>query len=935
MLLACRERAPAMAPPVFLTTGREASPPPSPSTARALEQWLGETFDAALFETQQGRFLRFVRVERQASVGVALVLAKSREPSAEDEVLVPVAALGEVGVPPCIAKVYLFLFDVPVHGTSGEVTAKRTRADGDSISKIIVSRAPVEGSGTARANQSTLTVASFFSQISHKLSQTSLSVQTAVGSGGTQGARPHVASWANFPNLADLARAADVFQSAEPVLSWADAEEFLSAALNMPVSGRPAVLGAAARLDSRLATQTSVRTAVAAAVDAARETHIELTMKDKGAIVAAQGVPAADTSPAARPQPAPAAAALAAPAARPARDAPGEPEAEEQGDDSESSGSSESYETDTESASDRPARKRKRKRGRHDKRKKKRKRKKSKPSRKEHRRHRQGAPSSAHETFSPGADLAKLTPAGMRASQVAKVLFSNPTLSKAAQYDECEPESGDDGEGVAQRRTAFAVRRLTAMYGTSWIPDEPVASAADLRNVREHAAHLVASRGAGTMVASGSGAQLAQGCHGAGPSSNQGRPIDVDADDRTVTLSTGAAPLASEQQVGAVLPDVVERLHAHGAQLAYTPGEDVGAGIRSAPENLRTDLARAVGSNGKVDATGERKSTRCTMPSVVMRMYSTLVEEVHEALRMLPTEDESGSQHMSMKAARKLAEASVWGYFHVSDYIKEVGRTFSSRNSPKSGSLEELQHAWRYIREALLTTASALYDMKATDAGVTKVDARLGSVVNSLRLDVYDVRVWLGRVLESWERAVARFRRGRPEVPSFAECIAAHEEFFRLLSFTASMSLRSESGRRDKRNTRSRGEEGGGGSSRSRSRRGRVDKSSDEDDGDSSDKPKTASRGSRGSKPHKSKRSSLGRGSGGDGKAKKTSTAASAWPDKPRMSAEQFEAFKTEVREKCGDSCNFFLVTSCKREDCKYSHDIPPAFLEIRAKYAA
>eukprot|EP00327_Prymnesium_parvum_P020608 CAMPEP_0113294064 /NCGR_PEP_ID=MMETSP0008_2-20120614/35692_1 /TAXON_ID=97485 /ORGANISM="Prymnesium parvum" /LENGTH=220 /DNA_ID=CAMNT_0000146637 /DNA_START=352 /DNA_END=1011 /DNA_ORIENTATION=- /assembly_acc=CAM_ASM_000153 len=220
-----------MAPPMFFTTGREASSPPSPNDARALEQWLVDNFDAALFQMRQGRVLRFVRVERQTGADVALVIAKSRTPVSADEVMVPLTALGDDGVPPCIAKVYMFLFDTPVHGASGEVVAKRTRVDGESISKITVEREPTAGSGTARASQSTLSVASFLSQIAQGLTQLRLRLPEDEGSGGVQEESGEVVSWAAFSSLADLARAADVFQSAEPVLSWADAEEFLAAAL--------------------------------------------------------------------------------------------------------------------------------------------------------------------------------------------------------------------------------------------------------------------------------------------------------------------------------------------------------------------------------------------------------------------------------------------------------------------------------------------------------------------------------------------------------------------------------------------------------------------------------------------------------------------------------------------------------------------------------
>lgn len=64
------------------------------------------------------------------------------------------------------------------------------------------------------------------------------------------------------------------------------------------------------------------------------------------------------------------------------------------------------------------------------------------------------------------------------------------------------------------------------------------------------------------------------------------------------TLS-GAAALTSEQQLGAVGPDVAERLQRQAAAIPAPVAGDVGAGIRMAPESFRDDLARAVRSNGR------------------------------------------------------------------------------------------------------------------------------------------------------------------------------------------------------------------------------------------------------------------------------------------------------------------------------------------------
>ncbi|KAL1510564.1 hypothetical protein AB1Y20_006865 [Prymnesium parvum] len=292
-----------MAPPVFFTAARLVECPPPPGVAGALEQWMTDTFGEALFETQQGRYLRFVRVARSEGGDATLIVAKSKEPAAEDEVAVSVAALRDMSVAPCLAKVFLALFHTTIQGTHGEITAKRTKAEGESVAKIVVERTPALGTGTVRATQSTLTVQSFLSQVAHKLTTVHLELPRAGTEhvvGGTPEGQGDVVSWAAFPKLADLARAADVFRSAALTLPWEDAEEFLTAAMRRPVSGKPAVISAAARLNTKLTAGTEARTAIAAALDVARETSVELTMRDKGEIVATQGVPSTTASPAAR-----------------------------------------------------------------------------------------------------------------------------------------------------------------------------------------------------------------------------------------------------------------------------------------------------------------------------------------------------------------------------------------------------------------------------------------------------------------------------------------------------------------------------------------------------------------------------------------------------------------------------------------------------------
>lgn len=220
--------------------------------------------------------------------------------------------------------------------------------------------------------------------------------------------------------------------------------------------------------------------------------------------------------------------------------------------------------------------------------------------------------------------------------------------------------------------------------------------------------------------------------------STAGRPVDGGERE----LLSGAAALSSEQQLGAVGPDVAERLHRQAAAIPVAVADDVGAGIRMAPESLRDDLARAVESNGRVDAAGERRSkVRTTSPAAVKRLGAALTDSVQQSLLELPASDESGLQYVNPPAARKLAAAAVTGQVQVAELVKEA-RQLLGPAAPARGSLDELREAWRIMRTAILTAMLPLgLAVSATDAGLSRLDARVG--VTAISTNLGPASVWL------------------------------------------------------------------------------------------------------------------------------------------------------------------------------------------------
>ena len=102
-----------------------------------------------------------------------------------------------------------------------------------------------------------------------------------------------------------------------------------------------------------------------------------------------------------------------------------------------------------------------------------------------------------------------------------------------------------------------------------------------------------------------------------------------------------------------------------------------------APESLRDDLVRAVGSNGRVDVTGERSHVRTALPAAVKRMGAAFTDSVQQCLLELPSSDESGMQYINPPAARKLAAAAVSGQLRVVDFVKETRILLGSGSSPE------------------------------------------------------------------------------------------------------------------------------------------------------------------------------------------------------------------------------------------------------------
>ncbi|KAL3915110.1 MAG: hypothetical protein SGPRY_007372, partial [Prymnesium sp.] len=511
--------------------------------------------------------------------------------------------------------------------------------------------------------------------------------------------------------------------------------------------------------------------------------------------------------------------------------------------------------------------------------------------------------SRGEEHAGEGEEMDRLIPKGVRLGEALRVFFRKQRLREAAHYEWPVDLDDEEEEWAMKLEASYALRRLQKVVGGEVWPRQKVRSMAELRELREAVDDALVHKQCGGRVAEPRGGRLAEVVdldkEGAGPSSS----------------GSGAKPLAAEYVQGAFSSDVAARIHARAALVSFQPGEDVGGGLRAAPASLRDDLARAIGSNGRIDAAGEVGRERTIMPLVVKHMRAALLDEVQIALMAVPSEDESGTQYMPPSIALKLASASVAGQFDVVEEYGKEARFVLGPSAPAADTREGLREAWRVLRVALAAVAEPLYGVKSSDGGIAKVEARVSATAGSLKMDVRAVyHHMLRRVFEQWGLECRRFRQSDGDRPSFQWCVETHSNFFHTKAAVAA--FRQELRLKGDENDPGRRQEGRAGS---RSLLGK--RKEDEQRRGGADPP----------------REGEGRGSekkGEGGRSGGPPPTQSAWPSKPRMDEEKFEKFCEAVRKSCGEFCRFFLVGRCKKTDCNRPHKVTEAFKQLQKDFA-
>lgn len=234
-------------------------------------------------------------------------------------------------------------------------------------------------------------------------------------------------------------------------------------------------------------------------------------------------------------------------------------------------------------------------------------------------------------------------PRGVDELEAVRIFFKEKRICEASGF-EIPGDLRDEEEerGAHVRKAGLAIKRLRDKFGSAWVPSKRPSSAQDLRLLRETAVDRII-RGKDRVEREDLGRVVCD--------SGMARRKESAEDGGKV-----AKPLQASDVPGAVTSDVAARLHARAGEMVFSRGEDVGSGIRWAPASLRDDLARAVGSNAKVNASGESGRDRTTLPVVVKSMCDALVDQVHSAVMALAARGRIG---YAVFVAGDCAEVSV------------------------------------------------------------------------------------------------------------------------------------------------------------------------------------------------------------------------------------------------------------------------------------
>jgi hypothetical protein len=496
-----------------------------------------------------------------------------------------------------------------------------------------------------------------------------------------------------------------------------------------------------------------------------------------------------------------------------------------------------------------------------------------------------------------------IVPAGMDQLEAARIFFDSKKIQEVATCEEVPAVIFDGYREALIMRYVRAFDRLCTQIGKDWLPTSRLLSAIELHLLREDVIHIILS-GYGGRAAPEAGQQL-------------GREETRLKPDKGLDLAQAA------EAVPAV---VAERLHSAAPRLQAMWDEHREDLERALPalheDKIRADLARALVSNGKVDAEGETLVQRKSLPPIAHVMRRALIELVKGALEAVPAADESGEQYLLASTAMALAGDAVKGKMVWATWLK-ASKEMMGKSVAKGGSFEEMLDAFRLMEAAWTLVVELLFDSRR-DPGIGRIQSYLGPAARAqvARLSEDDaadhaaqLTKWLQRVLGSWEAAIRTFRSSSQlpglegtgvMFPSVSKCVEDNGSRYQFQASVVALLARMPKAP-SREGTR-------GWQAPAQQRRG-AKRTAQKQAGEKSQRRQGRDGEKEGEERETKRRKEDGARPQVESKKEGDATSLKFSPAKWR-----------EMSQKWPEVCRFFLKGSCTRENCKFKHEKPADF---------
>ena len=372
------------------------------------------------------------------------------------------------------------------------------------------------------------------------------------------------------------------------------------------------------------------------------------------------------------------------------------------------------------------------------------------------------------------ARLDYATPKGGDLLEAAGVVLSSKCIAEALGVDKPKPTAGlTQCERIMEStRCDLALHELDEEVGHDWQPMRP-ANLEQLAEWTAQAEAILRKKLRGSSAPPGYGGTAARPAPERSRSWDRGRSRDHGRSrSRSRSRSKGRGEMKAAQRRKAVRPRTAQALHDGESDLERMERrvemENVRTALAGIDDSLRGEVVRAFVST-KVDASGERRSSRSKLPPAVLRMTHTLSEELATALRRYVREVSNNKRTLDQGRADSLAAATRTLDVSISDFVSAVRDVFPADVRGPQGGRQELLMAWQLAAKGIQTLGGALsLPVDATGS----IETELGPAASISKLAADRLREYVEGVLREWSEAGDAFRKGGDR-PSLAAAVAA------------------------------------------------------------------------------------------------------------------------------------------------------------------